>query len=190
MKRKYDLTIRQVDLLKFVQAMHEGQVRKYTNEPYYNHCLEVSYLVDQFEDGCREIALCHDLFEDTDCDFKRLYDKMVEIGYSEDFSYKTCTCVDELSDEYTSEKYPYLNRKKRKIKEAQRLGTISYLSQTVKYADLINNIESIVDRDPNFAKVYIQEKEDILSLMTEGNKELFKTCQKSLQKSKEKLEIL
>lgn len=167
---------RQALLLDFVKQKHSSQVRKYTGDPYYTHLENVARTVALYEDDLYEIAICHDLFEDTDCDFNALYKKMIEIGYEGSFAYNVCTCVKELTDKFTKEDFPHLNRKKRKQNEAERLSTVSYKAQTVKYADLIDNTTSIVGSDPRFAKTYLEEKEIILNLMNKGNKELYFRC--------------
>ncbi len=181
------LTKKQSKLFEFVTKMHGEQKRKYTGEPYVNHCLSVAEIVSEFEDDCVEIALCHDLFEDTKCDFTMLCKELIRIGYDRNHAYSICTNVNELTDEFTHEDFPYLNREARKINEAKRLGTISHKSQSVKYADLINNTESIVTHDKGFAKVYLSEKELILQLMRKGNSTLFCNCLKALQNATHEL---
>ena len=177
------LTEQQEALLEFVKKMHGDQKRKYTGEPYWMHPLAVAEIVSKYENGCIEVALCHDLYEDTGCDFSELYRAMVTIGYKLRFAYDVCTYVRELSDIYTRESYPHLNREKRKILEAGRLGGISPLAQSVKYADLIHNTESIVKEDPKFSETYLPEKEFILKLMTSGNPKLFSICLKHVLKN-------
>jgi len=108
------LTEKQNILFSFVVKMHGEQKRKYTGEPYVNHCLSVAKLVSTYEECCIEIALCHDLFEDTECTFDSLYLKMKKIGYEGRFSYNTCSHVKELTDVFTHKNYPHLNRKERK----------------------------------------------------------------------------
>ena len=184
-----NLTDKQEKLFEYVTAKHGDQKRKYTGEPYVNHCMSVAKIVSEHEDNCVEIALCHDLFEDTDCNFKGLYNQLLWIGYGRDESYDICTCVTELTDEFTHEKYPYHNRGKRKVLEAKRLGKISYRSQSVKYADLIDNTSSIVAHDTGFAKVYLKEKERVLENMRGGNKDLLNKCLNSLEEAMQTLSI-
>tara|TARA_R110002167_G_scaffold24774_1_gene86643 strand:- start:4496 stop:5041 length:546 start_codon:yes stop_codon:yes gene_type:complete len=178
------LTNQQNELLKFVKLKHGEQIRKYTGEPYFNHTLSVANTVSKYIEGAVEIALCHDLFEDTETDFTQLYNELKRIGYDPPKSYKICTVVKELSDKYTKEDFPFLNRAKRKELEAVRLGKISEIGQSVKYADLIDNSESILKHDPRFAKTYIKEKKRILELMNEGNPELLSKCINIVNKNK------
>ena len=149
-------------------------MRKYTYEPYHTHLLSVAEIVSIYETGCVEIALCHDLFEDTNCTFNELYKKLSEIGYDMHTSYDICTCVKELTDVFTMEDYPHLNRAKRKENEANRLGKIKCISQSVKYADLIDNTISIFEHGKDFTEIYLKEKDAILKVMNKGNQSLFK----------------
>ena len=63
-----------------------------------------------------------------------------------------------LTDYYTKEVYPDLNRKKRKELEVLRMQNISPLAQNIKCCDIIDNSESILKHDAEFSKVYIPEK--------------------------------
>ena len=60
--------------------------------------------------------------------------------------------------------------------ESFRLGKVSRRSQTIKYADLLDNSADILRNDPKFAKVYLKEKEMILNQMDQGNQTLYKKC--------------
>jgi len=174
------MTDLQAKLFDFVKRKHADQKRKYTGDPYHTHLYNVAELVNLYEPNCYEIALCHDLFEDTSCNFTELYKVMTEAGYSRNEAYDVCTCVTELTDVYTAKDYPYFNRAKRKQLEATRLGKISPRSMNVKYADLIDNTASIIAHDTGFAKIYLKEKSDILLQMTGGNKALRDHCIKTL----------
>lgn len=174
-------------LKNFVKKMHKDKIRKYTGEPYYNHLISVAQLsISKCHLGY-EIGLCHDLLEDTDCTDKVLLNTLITYGYTASAAYHITKCVVELTDVFTTEKYPSLNRSYRKQKEADRLHCISDTAQTVKYADLIDNTASIVEHDKSFAKTYIAEKEVILKGMAEGNQELYKMALNSLKEAKLKL---
>lgn len=169
-----ELTERQSLLFDFVKLKHGDQKRKYTGEPYYTHLYSVAEIVSQYEDGLIEIALCHDLFEDTQCDFNELYKALVSFGYGRNEAYDICTCVKELTDVFTHTDYPYFNRKKRKILEAERLSKCSYKAQTVKLADIMDNSKSILEHDKSFGGVYLPERIHLLGVITNCNKELYK----------------
>ena len=182
-----NLTDRQNKLLAFVTKMHEGQLRKYSDEPYVTHCIQVAELLSSLGYDYIEIALCHDLLEDTECTHQHLYDELMEIGYACGETTSICFHVKELTDVFTHEKYPKRNRTWRKIAELGRLVNTTYKSQTVKYADLIHNTSSIVDGDIGFARLYLDEKEVLLEFMNNGHIEMYRDCLTSLRSAKEKL---
>lgn len=171
-------TDKQILLVGFVKKKHEGQKRKYTGEPYWVHPTNVAQIVNEFtnEHLAIEIALCHDLIEDTKCTKEDLLLHLINTGYSEIDSEIIANGVIELTDCFTKERYPRWNRDRRKTEEARRLSTISALAQTVKYADIIDNASTIKKHDPRFAKVYLTEKRQILYNMTKGNEGLFIKC--------------
>lgn len=165
---------RQIKLLEFVRQAHEGQVRNYTGEPYFNHVLNVA-MASKFLALGFEIGLCHDLLEDT----KTTEHQLRAILYSFYTMSETefiVRGVIELTDVYTKESYPELNRKQRKELEFKRLSEVHPIVQSVKYCDLIDNMASIKYHDPKFYKVYVKEKKELISVMKEGNKELLEIC--------------
>lgn len=160
-------------LQDFVKLKHEGQLRKYTGEPYYNHLYNVSQIAKGKGHLAEEIGLCHDLLEDTNCSEDELTLCLISIGYYTNECYFIVSCVKELTDKYTHEAYPHINRTERKRLEIDRLSKISITSQTVKYADIIDNCSTIFANDPNFSKVYLKEKQELLGVMREGDSELW-----------------
>lgn len=170
------LTDRQVKLLDFVKIAHKDQLRKYTNEPYITHLIAVSDKVISYVDKYPliwEVALCHDLFEDTEVVYRQLYSSLVKFGYLDSEATNICHGVNNLTDKYTSEDYPDWNRNQRKRSESIRLASISPMSQTAKYADMIDNTSSIVDHDHKFAEVYLKEKSMYLQVMRNGEWDLY-----------------
>lgn len=184
-------TENQAAFLKFVQVRHGEQVRKYTGEPYWTHVVCVAEILSEVTDqeGLIEVALGHDLVEDTDTTLEDITAVLKDIGYSDELNQFICAGIYHLTDVYTKESYPNFNRKLRKALEAKRLGNIPPVYQTVKYADLIHNSMSIVGRDRGFAKVYIVEKEEILRRMNRGNEALLMHCQNIVKDAKLKLDI-
>lgn len=178
-------------LLAYVHLMHFPQKRKYTGEAYTVHLRAVAEMAEQY--GLQfgyEIGLCHDLIEDPKVNEQELFDKLLNFGYDimeADFIVKS---VVELTDVYTSESYPNMNRKSRKELECQRMSNISENSQSIKYCDLIDNTKSIVEHDPSFAKIYIQEKQQLLEVMTKGNKYLYKKAKNNMENVKPQVETM
>lgn len=178
-----NLTDKQQRLFAFVKEKHGDQKRKYTGEPYYTHLLGVAEIVGRFVNGLTEIALCHDLLEDTTCATEELYSAMSSAGYKVSEQMIIMDGVVSLTNVYTKQAYPEMNRAKRKRLEACRLGAISVNAQNVKLADLIHNTQSIAKHDPDFAKVYLQEKVSILDKMRKGNINLFIECCHTLRQA-------
>lgn len=187
-----DLDTKQTKLLEFIKLQHGSQMRKYTDEPYWVHPLAVAELVDKFLDRdsfAIEIALGHDLLEDTECNGTELRSYLNSIGYSRDDRWKIFRGVESLSDVYTHENYPTLNRAKRKNLEALRLREISATSQAVKCADLIDNTISIVQHDPGFGRKYLREKMKALDYMRDSNIKLYALACHSLIKGFNELDM-
>lgn len=137
---------------------HEGQVRKYTGEAYILHCREVAHLVAGKTDDLElyAVAMLHDTLEDTDT----TYEQLVEA-----FGERVAGLVRELTDVYTKAAYPDKNRAERKRLECARYRTVSDDAKLIKHCALIDNTSTIVEHDPNFAKVYLREKADLLEAM-------------------------
>lgn len=140
---------------------HRKQVRKYTNEPYINHCLEVAGLVCDLggthSPDMVKAAWLHDTIEDTDVTADEIY---------EVFGRNVWRLVLGLTD---SAPLSLGNRAKRKAYERDRLAAESSDVQTIKCCDLISNTRSIVQHDPEFAKVYLVEKRNLLEVMTRAS---------------------
>ena len=162
------LTAKQNSLLNFAAIMHEGQVRKYTGGKYIFHPLQVAFVISHFAlPNMVEVALCHDLLEDTPCTKEDLLKELLSIGYSADDAFEIADGVDDLSDKFTSESFPNLNRAKRKAKEVQRMSdaNLSVGVATVKSVDIINNAHSIAQHDRKFAKVYLREVQELIPVL-------------------------
>ncbi len=141
--------------------------RKYTNEPYIVHPLAVAGLVASVPGATPEMiaaALLHDTVEDSrNC----LGGSPVTLEHLEArFGATVAGYVRDLSDLSTPEDG---NRAARKAAECDRLAGACAEVQTIKYADLISNTISIVQFDPKFAKVYLEEKVLLLNAMDKGD---------------------
>lgn len=169
------------EAIAFAAIAHAGQVRKYTGEPYVLHPIHVMRLL--WDGGIKDTdiliaALLHDVVEDTGVNLSTIERR---------FGKFVAKLVDELTDKFTKEAYPSLNRAKRKQMERERIATTCGGSQTIKYADLISNTESIVPHDPGFARRYLEEKEAILAVANRGEPLMYAAAQHHLQKAQEAL---
>lgn len=156
-------------LLEWVALKHYGQLIRKTAEPYLNHLTAVAGMVRDSVPCGYEIALCHDLLEDTNTTIAELSTVLLTFGYEKPESGRICDCVTELTDVYTAKAYPDLNKAERKEKEAARLLTISPPAQSVKYADLIYNIEWVIKYDQKHAKKYLKKKKRLLEDLNQGD---------------------
>ena len=150
----------------FAIGAHGQQKRKYTGEPYWTHLQEVAAILQENTLCTTEMlqaAWLHDVVEDT---------QFTIFDINEFFGSLVCEYVNALTEPNMQ------NRKTRKIYYNQQLCASSPEVQTIKYADLISNTSSIVECDPDFAKVYLKEKRELLSLMMGGDNKLYNMASK------------
>ena len=162
-------------LVSFVHSEHGNQKRKYTGLPYVTHLVAVASTVKDHVDDPVLVAtaLCHDLFEDTDCSEERLTHTLLNLRYDSESTNRIIRYTWELTDRYTKEVHAHLTRRERKELEAKRLIHIKSCSATVKCADVLDNAPSIAANDPDFAKVYVSEVMAFLPAMKKGDKVLY-----------------
>jgi len=171
----------------YADKAHGEQLRKYTPDRYIVHPIRVMLICREYTDDIAILsaALLHDVLEDTPVQKEELKEFLMKV-MSPEQAITTLRYVMELTDVFTKEDYPALNRKRRKLKEVERLGKVSKESQTIKYADIIDNSNEIVDHDPNFAPVFLSECRAILSKMLEGNPELYQRAIKTVEEALKK----
>ena len=150
---------------------HAGQVRKYTGEPYINHCKAVAQLVtDAMGEADPDpvvVAWLHDTVEDTAVTYA---DIRIQFGHD------IAEHVSFLTDCDKSQG----NRAARKAFDRGRLSQASSLVHSVKCADLIDNTSTIVKHDPKFAQVYLREKELLLPVLKSANIHLKEKAKRTL----------
>lgn len=147
----------------YAAAAHKGQVRKYTQEPYIVHPIEVMEIVMTVEhdEAMLAAALLHDVVEDTACTIEDIH---------KEFGPDVALLVDELTDVSKPEDG---NRAHRKSLDREHSAMACPRGQTVKLADLISNARDIVKHDAKFAKVFLDEKRQLLEIMTKGDDALY-----------------
>jgi (p)ppGpp synthase/HD superfamily hydrolase len=181
-----DVALQQVK--EFASKAHEGQQRKYTPDPYIVHPVRVMELCRQHQPELPVLAaaLLHDVLEDTAVKKEALHAFLKEVMEEADAN-RTIELVVELTDVYIKERFPKWNRKKRKRKEAERIEKTSSESQTIKYADIIDNTREIVEHDPEFADRFLRECRELLKRMPKGNPTLYQQAIDSVDRSLGKL---
>ena len=165
-------------LFTWVEMAHDNQKRKYTNDPYVIHVLEVAKLIHDDPEIYNKrivipIALCHDILEDTEIDYISLFGLLCSLGYFNTESGDIVSSVQYLTKKYTKESYPDLNRLQRSIKEAERIAKCDFVTQSVKYADIISNVSTIRERNPVFSGKYLEEKLTTLLVAKGGSQFLY-----------------
>lgn len=146
----------------FATIKHQGQKRKYTFEPYIIHPAAVAKTVEYDARGTDEMiaaAWLHDTVEDTDTTTNDIL---------RDFGDIVASYVEYLTDDNKEG-----NRAARKARYALVLKDAPYQVKTIKLADLIDNTGDIVKHDPNFARVYLAEKRELLDVLRGGDPRLW-----------------
>ena len=123
---------------RFAAEKHAQQRRKGTGaEPYVNHLIEVAQLVSmavaESDVGLIQAALLHDTIEDTATTAEELI---------EQFGQDVAALVVEMTDD---KRLPKAERKRLQIEHAPK---ITARAQTIKLADKISNLRSLLTSPP------------------------------------------
>lgn len=140
-----------------------GQKRKYTNEDYIVHPAAVAAIVSSVSSDPDVIAAAwlHDTIEDT----KATYEDILHL-----FGLRIASLVMELTNPSKPEDG---NRAARKAIDLAHIEKASPAAKTIKLADIYDNLSSIIERDPEFAKVYLKEKAAMIKVLREGDAGLY-----------------
>ena len=164
----------------FAAAAHAAidQRRKYTFEPYIVHPIFVFDLVEAVGGSIKmlQAALLHDVVEDT---------KVTEDVIAEMFGVDVAVLVSDLSDVSRVEDG---NRAQRKHLDLLHTAKASPEAKTIKLADLIANAVSIVEYDPGFAVIFLNEKIQLLEVLQEGDPTLLTLAYEIVTNSQTELE--
>lgn len=150
---------------------HREQKRKYTGKPYVDHPMRLYILLATSGEDRPDVllaSLLHDVLEDTDVTERQLRELVGD---------EITDLVLEVTDTSKPEDG---NRAERKRIDREHLAKSTYGGATIKLADLIDNSRDIVENDADFAKVYLQEKADLLPVLAHGNKVLFEKATRQL----------
>lgn len=158
----------------FADQAHGDQKRKYTHERYIVHPVRVmKTLIEYTHDvSVLSAALLHDVLEDTPVKSKDIENFLKDFMLSTEVR-KTINMVEELTDVYVKFEFPHLNRRDRKELEIARMAKTSRDSQTIKYADIIDNCSEIVKYDRGFAPKFLWECREVLRAAPFGDQVLY-----------------
>ncbi len=148
---------------EFAATAHKDQVRKYGGESYIVHPVAVSEMVASVTDDPEVIAaaLLHDTVEDTSV-------TLAEIDYH--FGARVAAIVSDLTD---VSKPSDGNRQTRRAIDREHTSRACPEAKTIKLADVLDNSSDLVERDPKFAAVYLEEKRLLLTILKEGDPKLY-----------------
>jgi (p)ppGpp synthase/HD superfamily hydrolase len=133
-----------------------GQKRKYNFAPYWTHCEAVAELVEMLggDENMIMAAWLHDTVEDT----------QVTLG---EINFLFGTDVASLVKDLTKVSRPEDgNRQIRDHIDRAHLAKTSKRGQEVKCCDIAHNVADIALFDPNYAKIYVRAKQEVLDVMT------------------------
>jgi len=178
MKRdEWDMTTRpttEADILAAIAwaiELHAGQIRKYAGEPYIQHPIRVAYVLTNF--GLpREVvaaAVLHDTMEDCGTTFEQIENR---------FGKTVAGLVLEVTD---AAKPSDGNRAARAAINLEHLSRSSYGGASIKLVDISDNVPSVTNGDPKFARVYVPEKLAQLEVLRHGNAALFNRAREILE---------
>ena len=158
-----------------------GHRRKHVDEPYFNHLTRVAEAVSltpkfRWQTICA--AYLHDVLEDTKVDRHTL--RMV-------FGDEIAAIVQELTKPEKSAG----NRRERHNIYLNQIRTASFLdTKLIKLADIADNAVSIAKHDPEFAKVYLPEVEQISEAIEECDWTLVQRAQREVRKAWKTFEMV
>ena len=168
------------EIIDYAIAKHAGQTRKGGND-FVLHPLYVASIIKLYNGSPSQICagLLHDVVEDTDTTFVQLKEDLSKMKILNDIKemkrLKITTLaypdvivyyVSEMTNVFTKENYPNLNRKERKKREIAKFKLWNEPDlKLIKYADIISNLSDIDSIDTDFAKVYLREDMQIISAL-------------------------
>ena len=172
--------------IQFAAKKHEYQERKFTGEDYINHPIQVmlGVLNDPVygsNDFAAAVAILHDVIEDCGSSREAMY-----LEIDEKFGPGIASAVYALTNEYTSERHPQLNRQERKAREVKRLAKLDDLEKTIKAYDRLANLKDTLanlkdtlacsKEEFKFARKYSLESIELAkALITDENKKLIQS---------------
>ncbi len=150
---------------EFAERAHreEGQVRKFTGEPYIVHPRRVAEIVASVSCDEKIIAAAwlHDVVEDTSV-------KLAEI--QREFGAEVAEIVYHVTKVVDGTE---IGRENAALINIEHASHGSPAAKTLKLADVIDNISDITDHDREFARVYLREKKMLMEHLKEGDPILY-----------------
>jgi hypothetical protein len=145
---------------RFAKVAHEGQTRKGSSEPYFQHVHRVAQSLRAEGWGSPVVAAgyLHDVVEDTDATIEDIHEL---------FGERVAEYVEILTDPPKSKRFP--NRKARKAEVVRKLSQAPYHARAIKLADIEDNLRSVEELDPDFRRVWLLEKITLIAVLRHGH---------------------
>lgn len=166
---------------KIAKKVHAEQTRDYGKGPYIHHPARVASRVMLLDDATPEMvaaAMNHDALEDG---WKHTW--LSKEYLAKELSPIVANLVDELTNKYTKTTHPNLNRKARKNKEVERLGSVSSTAKVIKMLDRLDNLQDI-DLDDSFSLTYANESVELLEKIKDANAEIAEELERRIYEIK------
>ncbi len=182
------------EMQKFAEYHHRNQRRDFSGEPYRNHLERVYLKAMSFSDEIPgvvsendldevgAIIWGHDLIEDTKKNAKVItYDIILS-----EFTKGVADGILDLTNVYTPDNFPDLNREVRKQKECDRIAQIPNRSKFIKLCDRFDNITSYEREDPEWGvkHFYLPETELLLTALIGVHTELYNSIRAVIECAK------
>ncbi len=162
-----------IHALDFATKVHKGQYRKFTNIPYITHPSAVAGIINHtgLNYGVVSAAFLHDTVEDVE--------DVSIITIEKEFDAYIAKLVEEVTNVATKADG---NRAVRFKINLAHLTKASDEGKTIKIADILDNIKNSKNLGSDFAKLYLEEKTEVLKILKGGNAELHSIAEKLIKK--------
>lgn len=151
-------------IIRLFEDAHRGQVRKYTGEPYFNHCLRVmGRTILHPEAGFIQAISSsgHDVFEDV---------KWATPQWALDNGVPELSVMLMLALTNPSKKHPQLSRKERKRMDRDHVKGGCVWTKRIKMIDCNDNVIDFMRNDINFLRdVYLRESWSLFEVMCDAD---------------------
>lgn len=162
-----------MEMMRYAKKAHEGQLRKFSLKPYITHPIRVANEVMLLPESTVAMviaAIGHDLIEDTQTTKQDLCSM---------FNQEVADLIDELTNKFTKDTKPKLNREERKTLELQRLAACSTPAKIIKMLDRNDNLNEM-DHLDKFTALYIKESYQLWSAIHEAHEDISKKLRETI----------
>lgn len=166
--------------MRLAYARHLGQMRKYTGRSYIVHPAAVAETIRAVP-GHTVAMLCaswlHDIVEDTETTNDEI---------AQWFGGHVARIVDGVTDISTPADG---GRAQRKAIDREHNAAALPESQTIKVADVMDNVPCILLHDPEFARIYVPEKILLVRELKAADRGLWQQAWAMLNKAADQLQL-